>query len=392
MKTTKHANETREFLVDRMLNTTQTAEGAIVPPQQKASVRVPIVRQLRILKQESFFGGTTFTVGWQSPDEPNLTIAQYNVWVYGLLSNSGIPVGPYSVSDSPSIVRLTAELATRVSFVVQTQLSSGLVSPLSLSPSCTGIVNSAGLIAADIPNNSIAISKIQISTPNNIFSWDGAGNPASRSRANLDLVLGNANLSDVGAGVTVSAAGTLTEISGVNNDILAFDGSNNLDNRTRAALDLVLGNANLTTVGSVPYVSAAGILNQDATQLFWDATNNRFGVGTNTPGFELDVVGTTRTQGFYTNIRTISVNSSQVESDYTVLVDSTSGDRTYTLSASPTTGKILALKKLVAANNMIIDGNGNNIDGAATITEPTQYKCYTIQFDGNDWFIISETP
>ena len=49
------------------------------------------------------------------------------------------------------------------------------------------------------------------------------------------------------------------------------------------------GAGNLTTVGSVPYVSASGILNQDAGQFFWDAPNNRLGIGTTTPGFALDV-------------------------------------------------------------------------------------------------------
>ena len=50
-----------------------------------------------------------------------------------------------------------------------------------------------------------------------------------------------------------------------------------------AGTDLIGGVGNLTTVGSVPYVSASGILNQDAGQFFWDATNNRLGIGTNTP-------------------------------------------------------------------------------------------------------------
>lgn len=48
------------------------------------------------------------------------------------------------------------------------------------------------------------------------------------------------------------------------------------------------GAGNLTTVGSVPYVSASGILNQDAGQFFWDATNNRLGIGTNAPANQLD--------------------------------------------------------------------------------------------------------
>lgn len=49
--------------------------------------------------------------------------------------------------------------------------------------------------------------------------------------------------------------------------------------------------ANLTTVGSVPYVSATGTLNQDPTVFFWDATNDRLGIGTTAPSTYLNVRG-----------------------------------------------------------------------------------------------------
>jgi len=43
------------------------------------------------------------------------------------------------------------------------------------------------------------------------------------------------------------------------------------------------------TQGSVPFVGAAGLITQDNTNLFWDDTNNRLGINTNTPGNTLDV-------------------------------------------------------------------------------------------------------
>jgi hypothetical protein len=54
------------------------------------------------------------------------------------------------------------------------------------------------------------------------------------------------------------------------------------------------GATNLTTVGAVPYVSATGTLSQYAADLFWDATNNRLGIGTNAPTVTLDVAGSAR--------------------------------------------------------------------------------------------------
>jgi hypothetical protein len=54
------------------------------------------------------------------------------------------------------------------------------------------------------------------------------------------------------------------------------------------------GLGNLTTGGNpgpVPYVSASGVLGEDATNFCWDATNHRLGIGTCAPGVPLAVVG-----------------------------------------------------------------------------------------------------
>jgi len=46
------------------------------------------------------------------------------------------------------------------------------------------------------------------------------------------------------------------------------------------------------TQGSVPFIGAAGLITQDNTNLFFDDTNNRLGINTNTPSNNLDVHGT----------------------------------------------------------------------------------------------------
>lgn len=51
----------------------------------------------------------------------------------------------------------------------------------------------------------------------------------------------------------------------------------------------VTGASNLTTTGAIPYVSAASTLNQDASNLFWDSTNHRLGIGTTSPSVPLQV-------------------------------------------------------------------------------------------------------
>ena len=60
---------------------------------------------------------------------------------------------------------------------------------------------------------------------------------------------------------------------------------------------------NLTTnltAGSVPFIGASGLLTQDNTNLFWDNTNKRLGIGTNAPAGSFEIVGTTAANSFAT--------------------------------------------------------------------------------------------
>jgi len=101
--------------------------------------------------------------------------------------------------------------------------------------------------------------------------------------------------------VTSSAGSVATTVVKINGTTLSGLATGLLKNTTAtgvpsiavAGTDLIGGVGNLTTVGSVPYVSASGILNQDAGQFFWDATNNRLGIGTATPSTPLHIQTTT---------------------------------------------------------------------------------------------------
>jgi hypothetical protein len=53
----------------------------------------------------------------------------------------------------------------------------------------------------------------------------------------------------------------------------------------------------LSTAGAIPYVTSSGVLGQDATNLFYDSTNKRLGVGTASPGAFLDVAASSATAG-----------------------------------------------------------------------------------------------
>jgi hypothetical protein len=58
------------------------------------------------------------------------------------------------------------------------------------------------------------------------------------------------------------------------------------------------GTTTAFTAGSVVFAGASGVYSQDNSNLFWDDTNNRLGIGTSTPSNALQVVGTARASGF----------------------------------------------------------------------------------------------
>jgi len=73
---------------------------------------------------------------------------------------------------------------------------------------------------------------------------------------------------------------------------LVFSDANGFD----GTISLVGSTATLTittalTTGSVPFIGASGALSQDNANLFFDDTNNRLGINTNSPTTALDVFG-----------------------------------------------------------------------------------------------------
>ena len=98
---------------------------------------------------------------------------------------------------------------------------------------------------------------------------------------------------------------------------------------------------------------------------------------------------------------TTSVTVLNKTSDYTcttsdcgdnavILTTSSSGNVTITLySASSNNGKIIQVKKMVAANSVVVDGSGaETIDGNSTITITAQYYNLTLCCDGSNWHIL----
>jgi hypothetical protein len=120
----------------------------------------------------------------------------------------------------------------------------------------------------------------------------GIGTPTPSAKAVLDL--------------TSTTQGFLTPrlttaerdaIAAPTTGLLIFNSTTNAFNVYYAAAWNPIGMSGLTvgtttitggTSGAIPF-NSAGVYQEDATQLFWDNTNNRLGIGTASPDFALDV-------------------------------------------------------------------------------------------------------
>jgi hypothetical protein len=94
---------------------------------------------------------------------------------------------------------------------------------------------------------------------------------------------------------------------------------------------------------------------------------------------------------FLNGVISKSANYTLVPFDDTVEVDSTSGNVTINLpTAAKIKGKEYTIKKVVAANSVIVDGSGaETIDGAATYTMTAQWKYVRVRSNGTNWIIVA---
>lgn len=142
-------------------------------------------------------------------------------------------------------------------------------------------------IGTGVPSTMLDVNGVITSTGGNSTNWNtayGWGNHA-------------------GAGYLASSSYTAADVLA---KLLTVDGAassldaDTLDGHDSAYFQTALSNPVTGTglSGHVPYWNTSGTLTYDADgNLYWDATNNRFGIGTTSPGGILDVQGGTAAAG-----------------------------------------------------------------------------------------------
>ena len=203
-------NSEDQFILDRVKNQPRTAEGAVLPPRFFGGRRVPVVTNLRVVRAESFSGGTAFTLVFDLPIGFS-NIDKFNVFYStpGLAYNfAGACV------TSPATFRVVSDTVQQVTFQVQTVLKNGFVSDTELSPTCTGYTIAGTISGSDIPNGSLGLNKLVGGAVGTVITGQGVGVTPQYTALNssaLNLVFGGNNLTVTNRIPYVNAAATLED-------------------------------------------------------------------------------------------------------------------------------------------------------------------------------------
>lgn len=126
------------YVLARLANFTNSAEGATLPPKLELGQRVPSISSPFVARTESVTGGTVFTLVFDEPPGNNLYAVYYKLEspVTTQISQYSGPTTSYS---SPISIFVPSASGQKITFYIQTQLSSGFTSEIESSPTCTAL-------------------------------------------------------------------------------------------------------------------------------------------------------------------------------------------------------------------------------------------------------------
>ena len=209
---------------------------------------------------------------------------------------------------------------------------------------------------------------------------------ASGSSANpFQVLAGGVKAIDVGSAGQVTI-GSATTTVGVGSSILA-------DRNVGAGNAFWLYHANLLmyaqpamgdTGNAYTFTDDSGVnLKQIVTSSLWIGATKS---GARIAGFTNS--GTATVTGLQTATAGKTANYAATSDDTSLPCDASAGSVVIALPLSPKTGEWKGLKKVDSSGNTCTySGNGNNIEGAATLVYSTQYQHAMAQYDGTQWWL-----
>lgn len=128
---------------------------------------------------------------------------------------------------------------------------------------------------------------------NRIMVSSGGAIVEAAALTNGQLLIGSTGAAPVAANIGVGAFASLTVSNGAGS--ITIDAIQDI--RTSASPTFVNATLSGKTAGSIIFAGTGGVLSESNSELFWDNTNSRLGVGLNTPSRKLDVNGTSLFRG-----------------------------------------------------------------------------------------------
>jgi hypothetical protein len=295
--------------------------------------------------------------------------------------------------------------------------------PITADGSVLTFVPSTGTLSTTTFNGALsgnAATSTALHTPRNIngVAFDGTSDIVVAASAVWGSIAGTitsqtdlaAYISNIPNNIAVNGLSVGCGFGNITNNVIF--GNNTFASNTVGAYNTAIGYAALSTnvsgSNNVALGASAGFLELGSNALYIDGT----GTGTTTPLIKGTFDPTGGLAGNVTINGSLTVTGAFSESggglalaisgvattpytatasDYTLRVDATSAPITVNLPASPVHGEIKNIKKIdVSVNVVIINGNGHNIDGAATVSISAQYSNLTLQYDtiSTTWSIL----
>ena len=150
-----------EYLIGRLRNTNNVAEGTNLPPQVIGEFRVPFVYGLRVLNVTQSFPGTQLTVAWYVP-EGYTNINSFRIYAKNAYNANEEPIYIASSATSPCTFTLPGTVSGVATIFVQAVLNNGLASPVKRCTTTTVQTQDTVITAGNITAGSITTDKLNI--------------------------------------------------------------------------------------------------------------------------------------------------------------------------------------------------------------------------------------